>query len=61
LCGKAATKPKTGHAVLRPRARVRPHAIAGSPTDSRTANNRWYERSHARRYAPIGQWRPLKP
>jgi hypothetical protein len=54
LCERAATKPKTRHTgpTATSQGRASRHA-AKSPTDSRSANNPWYEMSHARRYAPI--------
>ena len=54
LCESAATKPRTGHTggASTSQGRASRHP-AKSPTDSRSANNPWYERSHARRYAAI--------
>jgi hypothetical protein len=54
LCESVATRPSTRHRgpATTSQGRASRHA-AKSPTDSRNANNPWYEMSHARRYAPI--------
>lgn len=54
LCERAATRPRnrhTGPAITSQG--TAPRHPAKSPTDSRSANKPWYERSHARRYAAI--------